>query len=1688
MAEYKIYLLTEQMQYHIDGVIDSIFIKLITGHKKYIKLFTIYLIDCIGCKLGFTKSTINDFFRQLSQNQSRDIISIMYLLLPYIDDRDNYELYKLIVKLEDITCKKRSGNINSNNYIISNFQFSRYVDVNLALSDPSYIEYLKENFYIKDADGYYEYKYSVYDLEISFKLVLSTIDQVISRLYVNWINIIPITLSEYKLSSKYKQSMEWNSTKKKFMCPGFDGTESYDFDFWNLELDSKLRAYGGIGAGDVFNTIYVFLFGEIYKSGVKWLLYEKQESGKESIRPTMYIQMIDLIVPIKYLYSITIYDIIDIKERKKIEIQWNKIIAEVISNPLSEYANFIKLLVVKFDQKFCTDEIAEEYSYDYKELYKNLRRVGLNDTSVDDDNLLESDEDNITLLDLSKIDYGKELYFEYISKLKIFAILPFEVIYEFLTEQIQKFKLTWYGKNIIKTDKNKIIIDPEVKFNSDSSGNKTIIDGITYYPTYKNIYNYAKSIAIKFMGVPANGSVQVADARNLSPEQKIQFIKIINREETTDFKIGNVLRKTYGSLIPVQKIQEYITEYFLSNLKDIVFTSWIQLGLLNRFEIDPSITDENLLGESETVRKINIKKLLKKKFSKPELKSILADSYYYLTGDKYSNLEIYNKKGKESNWFEITFEDNEPWYYSFAMNWVSQINFLHHFISNRVIFVTGATGQGKSTEVPKLLYYAVKAVNLNFSGRVVSTQPTVIPTINNAKIIATNLGVPIEINGYLTSSPYLQYSTQDKKHLIAGSQTYIKEVTDRTLFDEIIKNPYLKRFKDTKYNQITMENLYDVVIVDEAHMHIINMDLILTFMRNVVNINNQVKLIITSATMNDDEYIYRRYYRILDDNYGYPISPIMTKLEYLNNYSNSEDETHVLDKIVVDRRYHISPPGLTTKYKLVDKYLETDTKNYQEAEAAGLKILDEILKKNTTGDVLFFTTTVMSVNSIIEAINNSSPSYAIALPLYADLKNKPGNWFDQIENIHKNLSKFTYSKSQILDVINGNISAPIKVSPGTYTIAIIVATNIVEASVTIPTLRFVIDTGYFNSVVFDDDKSDVTQSIDPIPEASRLQRRGRVGRVAPGTVYYTYAKGSRAHIKPRYGIVTADITFDLFKITHCETEDNNIPIYDYELHPMNFIQKKLKNPSLTWEKQFEKEPNDKNEKNEPNDKNEKKEPNEKIKKIYMNQYSEARTNVDLNPYQMMKQTLISPFKDGYTIRELFDKYGDFYIIHPDENLIKRNVVTGEIIIKTNNRTKNYYISKKIVRSLKRLLNIKYFYTEKSINSDDIEEDYKYIKKFSYYINIDTILNKEEESIGYLVKKINNEENIIRIIKTLLVAHGYNCVEDILKILSLLYSIGSYRTFVSKSKINPKFNDYDNFIRLWSSNESELFSYLKIMNFFIQAKESNDKNQVQISKTFVEKSFDKFRDLVKKYGNKIYLEKYSQELKSNNINQSEIIDFTQYINTKSNSEKRYTDYISKRKIISLGSSEGFNYPKYCDEFFINPKVIKDAMRMYTDLKKLIQKKTFLEIVPEFKKMYPIIKSLSHKDNILKCLLESYMGNLCLYSNNKLLNTTTLIETPLPKLSLIQLSGPFVFYGIRTTEELLGLTKISKDLIDQIIPYNILDDKMEFLPYQPPNISNITMKYSIGSKESKLININIDGQIQMVKVRKYRLTSI
>jgi hypothetical protein len=75
-----------------------------------------------------------------------------------------------------------------------------------------------------------------------------------------------------------------------------------------------------------------------------------------------------------------------------------------------------------------------------------------------------------------------------------------------------------------------------------------------------------------------------------------------------------------------------------------------------------------------------------------------------------------------------------------------------------------------------------------------------------------------------------------------------------------------------------------------------------------------------------------------------------------------------------------------------------------------------------------------------------------------------------------------------------------RVPKGTYNRIVIVATNIAEASITIPSLKFVVDTGNQKIGRYDYKSRDQAIESTPVSESSRVQRRGRVGRVASGTV------------------------------------------------------------------------------------------------------------------------------------------------------------------------------------------------------------------------------------------------------------------------------------------------------------------------------------------------------------------------------------------------------------------------------------------------------------------------------------------------------------------------------------------------------------------------------------------------------------
>jgi HrpA-like RNA helicase len=194
------------------------------------------------------------------------------------------------------------------------------------------------------------------------------------------------------------------------------------------------------------------------------------------------------------------------------------------------------------------------------------------------------------------------------------------------------------------------------------------------------------------------------------------------------------------------------------------------------------------------------------------------------------------------------------------------------------------------------------------------------------------------------------------------------------------------------------------------------------------------------------------------------------------------------DRISLDRRLHIAPPLGETNYKIDDIYSPYPIEKYEDAEKEGIKKVIE-LSKFATGEILFFSVTEPAINKIVLELNKNIPGRWIALPYYSTISPE---WKNIIENINTKINTITLDKKDILKAVKGIEYN--NTSNNKYDHAIIVSTNIAEASITLPSLKFVIDTGYVNVVSFDPILEIDVIGPQKITESARIQRRGRVGR------------------------------------------------------------------------------------------------------------------------------------------------------------------------------------------------------------------------------------------------------------------------------------------------------------------------------------------------------------------------------------------------------------------------------------------------------------------------------------------------------------------------------------------------------------------------------------------------------------------
>ncbi|RTZ44429.1 ATP-dependent RNA helicase HrpA [Candidimonas sp. SYP-B2681] len=338
--------------------------------------------------------------------------------------------------------------------------------------------------------------------------------------------------------------------------------------------------------------------------------------------------------------------------------------------------------------------------------------------------------------------------------------------------------------------------------------------------------------------------------------------------------------------------------------------------------------------------------------------------------------------------------------------------------AHQVVIVCGETGSGKTTQLPKICLELGRGQEKMIG----HTQPRRLAATSVAKRIAEELKTELgDWVGY-------QIRFNDR----TGPNAAIKLMTDGILLAESQRDPLLRR--------------YDTIIIDEAHERSLNIDFLLGFLKQLLPKRRDLKLIITSATIDAD-----RFSQHFADN-GRP-APVIE---------------------VSGRLY---PVELVYRPVLQDKEAGAESDSRRATVDEERDLIDAIVEgvaecaRHGVGDVLVFLPGEREIRETVEALRKNHPISTEVLPLYARLSQS------EQERIFK---------------------------PQSNARRIVLATNVAETSLTVPGIRYVVDSGLARVKRYSWRNKVEQLRIEPISQASANQRAGRCGRIGPGMCIRLY--------------------------------------------------------------------------------------------------------------------------------------------------------------------------------------------------------------------------------------------------------------------------------------------------------------------------------------------------------------------------------------------------------------------------------------------------------------------------------------------------------------------------------------------------------------------------------------------------------
>lgn len=462
-----------------------------------------------------------------------------------------------------------------------------------------------------------------------------------------------------------------------------------------------------------------------------------------------------------------------------------------------------------------------------------------------------------------------------------------------------------------------------------------------------------------------------------------------------------------------------------------------------------------------------------------------------LTGKPYQNL-YYNP---DLEWgsdftFKNGMETKNKTYHGFAEDtWTKQPMYdqaeemIKTIYDHQVILLMSGTGSGKTLLTPKFALHA-----LNYKGRIAVTLPKIAPTDSAGAFAAACLDVVLGEHVSIKHSKAASNFKSETSNLVYQ--------TDGSIITPLQGNDPLL------YS-------YDCVIIDEAHERSTNIDTILLLLKDVCLQRPEFKLIIMSATINQDlfvNYFPKDKYKFTVFNAKCPPPKKITEY-FLDDPIMKKMKLTGSSLIVKNDRVEGNPKNL----------------NYGLDQAT---IVIEILKKFPLieKDILVFVGGKGQFNKGQESLRQK-------------LKKELPHLEDRIYICF--LDANVVGEAQSL-MVNGKYR---EIPNTNFKQAVIFATEVAESSITFNNLGFVIDSGINHKPKFFYEQDCYIQKPIGIAKSSHTQRIGRTGRTCDGIVFNLFTRDFYEKSFPDYAefpIHTEDMTCFVMNILSDTQKINHI--------------------------------------------------------------------------------------------------------------------------------------------------------------------------------------------------------------------------------------------------------------------------------------------------------------------------------------------------------------------------------------------------------------------------------------------------------------------------------------------------------------------------------------------------------------------